>query len=162
MTDASSPAPAASPAPTSSPSSGEPGIAFWQDPLANEHAVIWAYGMVGATGDLADAAEAELRRHRARRATCIDAVTALGGQPVASAPAYDVKNPPSEAAARQLAVALEAQSTAVYAALAGSTDRQTRLRAAGWLRESAIAQTRWGDEIPALPGFETSPVSPAG
>jgi hypothetical protein len=115
--------------------------------------------MVGAAGDLAAAAETELQTHRARRSACIDAVTALGGQPVASAPAYDVKNPSNESAARRLAVDLEAESTAVYAALAGSTDRHTRLRAAGWLRESTVAQTLWGDQIPALPGFENDPMT---
>ena len=153
----------ASPSATPSTSPGSTlDVDLWQNTLATEHAVIWAYGMVGAAGDLAAAAEAELRTHRSRRATCIDAISSLGGHPVASAPAYDVKNPPSESAARRLAVELEAESTTVYAALAGSTDRRTRLRAAGWLRESAVAQTRWGDQIPALPGFENDPMTTAG
>jgi hypothetical protein len=137
-------------------------ITLWQNTLATEHAVIWTYGLVGATGDLADAAEAELQTHRARRASCIDAVTALGGEPVASAPAYDVSMPQTESAARRLAVTLEVSATADYVALASSAEVGTRLQAASWLRESAVAQTRWGGAIPTLPGFGDEPTATGG
>jgi hypothetical protein len=142
--------------PTSSPSATQklPDVDLWQRSLATEHAVIWSYGLIGATGDLADAAESELAVHRTRRAACIEAVVAIGAEPVASAPAYDVKKPANDEAARRLAVTLEEGATAAYAALAGASDRLTRLRAASWLRESAIAQTRWDGHIPALPGFD--------
>jgi hypothetical protein len=119
--------------------------------------VIWSYGLVGATDGLADAAEAELVVHRARRATCIDAIVADGARPVASAPAYNVKKPATESAARRLAADLEAGAATAYVSLAGAADRRTRLLAAAWLRQSSIAQTRWDGTIPALPGFDEIP-----
>jgi hypothetical protein len=153
VTTPSNPTPSASPASTGA-------VDLWQNTLATEHAVIWSYGLIGATDDLAAAADAELQIHRARRNDCIAAVADLGADPVASAAAYDVKKPASEPAARRLAASLEADATAMYAALAGSTDRRARLVAAQWLRGSAIAQTRWNDTVPALPGFEGSQTPP--
>jgi hypothetical protein len=149
VTDSSSPTPSARPGSTDQ-------VNLWQNTLATEHAVIWSYGLIGATDNLADAADAELQVHRARRNDCIAAVADLGADPVASAAAYDVKKPSGEPAARRLAANLESDATAVYAALAGSSDRRARLVAAQWLRGSAIAQTRWNDAVPALPGFEDS------
>ncbi len=129
-------------------------LALWQQTLATEHATIWAYGLVGATPSLAVPADAALRVHRDRRARCVDQVVALGGEPVASAPAYDVVAPPSSAAARKLAASLEDSCTVAYAALTGANDRAARLLAAQWLRESAIALWGWDGELPALPGLE--------
>ncbi len=129
-------------------------LALWQQTLATEHSSIWAYGLVGATPPLAVPADAALRVHRDRRARCVDEVVALGGEPVASAPAYDVVSPPTAAAARRLAAGLEQGSSVAYAALAGAGDRAARLLAAQWLRESAIAIWGWDGEPPVLPGLE--------
>ena len=153
MTDSSSPTPRASPGSTDD-------VVLWPNTLATEHAVIWSYGLIGATDNLSDAAAAALQIHRARRNDCIAAVADLGADPVASAAAYDVKKPASEPAARRLAASLEADATAVYAALAGSNDRHARQVAAQWLRGSAIAQTRWNDTVPPLPGFEGGQTAP--
>lgn len=128
-------------------------VEVWQGALATEHAVIWAYGLVGATDDLAGTAEAALTVHRAHRATCIDVLTGLGADPVPSAPAYDVGMPTGPAAGRDLAATLEQSASVAYASLAGSDDRDTRLLAARWLRESAIMQIRWDGQIPPLPGL---------
>ena len=127
---------------------------LWQDTLATEHAVIWAFGVVGSVSGLDSAAEASLRVHRDRRATCIDAIVEMGGDPAASAPAYDVPRPVNEEAARRLAADLEASTSIGYAGLAGAQEPGTRLLAARWLRESAIAQTAWNRMVPALPGLQ--------
>ena len=134
-------------------------VELWQRTLAVEHAVIWSYGLVGATPGLAEPTEAALGAHRSRRTDCVEAIVDLGDEPVASAPSYDVDKPPSTSAARQLATDLELSASAAYASLAGAADRRSRLRAAQWLRESAIMQTKWSGAVPALPGLETDPAS---
>ena len=126
----------------------------WQGALAAEHSTIWTYGLVGATPPLAAPAGAAIAVHRDRRTRCADAVAALGGDPVASAPAYAVVAPPNEAAARKLAADLEMSCTLAYAALAAAGDRSARLLAAQWLRESAIAIWGWDGGLPPLPGLE--------
>jgi hypothetical protein len=129
-------------------------LALWQQTLAAEHSTIWAYGLVGATQPLAVPADAALRVHRDRRTRCVDEVVALGGEPQASAPAYDVMAPSDTAVARQLAANLEQSCTVAYVALAGADARSARLLASQWLRESAIAIWGWAGELPALPGLE--------
>ena len=117
--------------------------------------MIWGFGVVGSVPGLDSAAEASLRVHRDRRATCIDVIVELGGDPVASAPAYDVPRPANEDATRHLAADLEASASIGYAGLAGAAQRGTRLLAARWLRESAIAHTAWNRVLPALPGLQS-------
>ena len=135
-------------------STGVPGdLELWQTTLAAEHAVIWGYGLVGSTPGLATQAQLSLRQHRDRRTVCVEAVTAIGADPVASEPAYELARPSNDTEARRQAAELEARTNAAYAALAGADAGATRLLAAQWLREGAIAQTRWSGEIPPLPGF---------
>ncbi|MCZ3390198.1 MAG: ferritin-like domain-containing protein [Actinomycetia bacterium] len=129
-------------------------LALWQRTLAAEHSTIWAYGLVGATPPLAAPADAAIGEHRDRRSRCSDEVVALGGDPVASAPAYDVTAPPNEAGARRLAARLEESCTLAYVALAAANDRSTRLLAAQWLRGSSISIWGWDGELPTLPGLE--------
>jgi hypothetical protein len=144
------------PSPSTSVGGGDAEAELWQHTLATEHAVIWGFGVLGAVPGFADAAEAELRVHRERRITCVDAIVELDRDPVPSAPAYDVPRPSDVAAARRLGADLDAAASAAYAGLAGATARSTRLLAARWLRESAIAQTAWDGVIPGLPGLEQS------
>ncbi|MCZ3386303.1 MAG: ferritin-like domain-containing protein [Actinomycetia bacterium] len=127
---------------------------LWQQTLAAEHAAIWVYGLVGATTSMALPAEAALRVHRERRTRCVDEVVALGGQPNTSAPAYDVAAPTNPTEASDLAATVEQSCTVVYAALAGAAGKGSRLLAAQWLRESAIAMWGWDGELPVLPGLE--------
>lgn len=130
---------------------------LWQQTLATEHTAIWGYGLVGATPPLATPASATLDAHRARRGTCVDAVVALGGDPVTSAVAYELERPQDAAAARRLAADLEQSCAVAYAALSGADVRRTRLQAAQWLRESAVAVWAWDGEVPVLPGLEPPP-----
>ena len=129
-------------------------LALWQQALAAEHSAIWTYGLVGATPPLAVPAGAAIAVHRDRRTRCADEVVALGGDPVASAPSYDVVAPSNEAAARRLAADLEESCTLAYAALAAAGDRSARLLSAQWLRESAIAIWSWDGGLPPLPGLD--------
>ncbi len=131
-------------------------LALWQQTLAAEHAAIWGFGLVGATPPLAAPAAAALDVHRTRRTRCSDAVVALGGTPVPSAPAYDIDKPESPRRGRELATDLEEACSVAYAALAGASQRATRLQGAGWLRESSIAIWGWSDTVPALPGLDDS------
>jgi len=136
-------------------SSDDAPVERWQHTLATEHAVIWGFGVLGAVPGFDDAAEAALRVHRDRRTTCVQVIVDMGGDPVASAPAYDVPRPAGEAGARALGADLDAAASATYASLAGAALASTRLLAARWLRESAIAQTAWDGVVPALPGLES-------
>jgi hypothetical protein len=127
---------------------------LWQDTLAAEHAVIWSYGLVGATGDLAAPADVAVTSHRQRRSICLDVITGRDAEPVASAAGYDVAKPSGSSAARRLAGDLEGAASASYLGLTSSADRATRLLGARWLRESAVAQQRWTGSIAALPGYD--------
>ena len=129
-------------------------LELWQQTLATEHAAIWGYGLVGATTPLATPASAAADTHRSRRARCVDAVVALGGDPVTSPVAYELERPPNAAAARRLAADLEQSCSVAYAALSGAEKRRTRLLASQWLRESAVALWAWDGEVPVLPGLE--------
>ncbi|HEX5017752.1 MAG TPA: ferritin-like domain-containing protein [Actinomycetes bacterium] len=148
MTESPSPARSDSSSPAS-----DGDAALWQEVLATEHAVIWCYGLVGSVSDLADEAERALSAHRARRSACIAVLVELGEEPVASAAAYDVNRPANPDAARRLAAALESDATTAYVGLAAAAERRSRLLAAQWLTESAVAQTQWDGQVPALPGF---------
>jgi hypothetical protein len=134
----------------------------WQQTLAAEHATIWGYGLVGSTPLLAAPAEVALGAHRARRTRCADAVVALGGEPVTSASAYDLAAPVDAADARRLASDLEHTCSAAYVVLAGAQQRPTRLQAAQWLRESAIAMWNWSGQVDELPGLESAGLESEG
>lgn len=129
-------------------------LTLWQQTLAAEHAAIWGFGLVGATAPLAVPASAALDLHRGRRTRCADMVVALGGEPVASAPAYDIARPSTPRAARELAADLEEGCSVAYAALTGAGQRRSRLQGAAWLRQTTVAIWRWSGDVPALPGLE--------
>ena len=134
-------------------------LALWQQVLAAEHAAIWGLGLVGATPPLAGPASAALDVHRARRTRCADAIVTMGGEPVSSAPAYDLTNPSTPRAARELAADLEETCAVAYAALAGAGRRGARLQAAAWLRETTVAIWAWNDSVLALPGLGPASVT---
>ncbi len=126
---------------------------LWQQTLVAEHAAIWGFGLVGAATPTDLPAQAALDAHRRRRTRCSDEIVDLGGDPVASAPSYDVAAPPNVRAARRLAADLENACSVTYAALAGADDRGSRLQGAQWLRESAVAIWAWSGVVPDLPGI---------
>lgn len=150
----------ASPSSTPTELTSEGDTALWQDTLATEHAVIWSYGLVGATGDLADPASRALAAHRERRATCLEVIADLGVDPVTAAPAYEVPKPTTTGAGRQLGAQVESTAAPSYLALSASADRWTRLLASRWLRESAVTSALWTGVVPAMPGFDTEVPGP--
>jgi hypothetical protein len=131
------------------------GVDAWQATLEQEHAAVYAYGLVGAKlGPESAAARSGLELHRARRDRCVQELIALSQTPVASEPAYLPATPiTSEDAAKALAVSIEQSCSVQYVELAAQLDPEAREFGAQWLRISAVQQTQWSNIIPALPGL---------
>lgn len=113
-----------------------------QATLADEHAVLYTYGVLGArtsqsaTPALYDALTLAYRRHRSRRDQLRPLVEEAGGVPVAAAAAYELdgrllRSPQIEAAA----VALEAGSVETLLALVAQSS--------GPVREWAVGEATW-------------------
>ncbi|MBC2933406.1 ferritin-like domain-containing protein [Nocardioides sp. zg-1228] len=130
-----------------------------QTTLADEHAALYAYGVLGArtsqaaSPELFDTLTSGYRRHRARRDQLRLMVGDAGGEPVAAAPAYDVANalrrPQQVARAAQL---LEATSVEVLLALVAQSSgavREWALTEATW---SATWEVRLGASATTWPG----------
>ena len=125
--------------------------------LAGEHAVVYAYGVVGARLE-GTAYEPAARRgydaHRARRSTLTALVQAAGATPALAAAAYDLGGPVATAvAARALAATVETRAAAAYADVVGATDGSTRGSAATWLADAAVRATGWSGRPPDFPGL---------
>jgi hypothetical protein len=130
-----------------------------QATLADEHAAVYTYGVLGArtsqsaTPALYDALTSGYRRHRARRDQLQVLVEEAGGEPVAAAAAYELdgrllRAPQVEAAARELEVASVEMLTALVAQSSG-TVREWALTEAIW---SAAWQLELGGEPQTWPG----------
>jgi len=130
-----------------------------QATLADEHAAVYTYGVLGArtsqsaTPTLYDALTSGYRRHRARRDQLQVLVDEAGGEPVAAAAAYELdgrllRAPQVEAAARELEVASVERLTALVAQSSG-TVREWALTEATW---SAAWQLELGGEPQTWPG----------
>ncbi len=118
-----------------------------QDVLANEHAAVYLYGVLGArtsesaTPDLYLAMRAAYDAHRARRDELTGRIAADGATPVAAATAYEV---PAglETADGVTAVALELERAcaAAYAAAVASTTAERRAWAVTALNDAAVRE----------------------
>lgn len=128
-----------------------------QRALASEHVAVYGYGVLGPrlAAPLQPAAQQQDDAHRQLRDRLRDQIRARGATPVASASAYqlpvEVTDP---ASALRLAVTLEADCAARYAALVGAAGSAgLRRLAVGWLAEVAVAADRWRRaETPPAPG----------
>jgi hypothetical protein len=130
-----------------------------QTTLADEHAALYTYGVLGArtsqsaTPLLYDALTAGYRRHRARRDQLRTMVEAAGGEPVPAAAAYELDGRLVESRQVQAAALdLEVTSVATLLALvAQSTDdvREWALTEATW---SASWQLELGGTAQTWPG----------
>jgi len=113
-----------------------------QATLAEEHATLWSYGVLGARTSqsaspaLYDAVTAAYRRHRSRRDQLRLMVRDAGGEPVAAAVAYEVDGalvrPPQ---VQRAAVALEEAGVETLLALVA--------RSSGDVREWALTEATW-------------------
>jgi len=130
-----------------------------QATLADEHAALYTYGVLGArtsqatSPELFDSLTAGYRRHRARRDQLRLMVGDAGGEPVAAAPAYDVagalRRPEQvERAARRLEAASVEVLLALVAQASGAV-REWALTEATW---SAVWQVELGGSAATWPG----------
>ena len=130
-----------------------------QTTLADEHAALYTYGVIGARTSqsaapaLFDALNAGYRRHRARRDQLRLLVEDAGGEPVAAAPAYDLdgtllRAPQVQAAALDLEVA-SAETLLALVAQSSGTVREWALTEATW---SASWQLELGGGAQVWPG----------
>ena len=137
----SSPAPSAS----AGADAGAAVIAALQLVLQAENAAIWAYALVGtADADNTDTVEDMRAAHLVLRDAAAEQITRLGGQPNPPAAAYAVDAPADAAAARTLAIALEADCAETWRAVVGNADvAALRTFASGGLSGSAVRIVRW-------------------
>lgn len=127
--------------------------------LADEHAALFIYGVLGArtsqsaTPALHDALTEAYRRHRSRRDQLRSLVTEAGGQPVAAAATYEldgrlVRSTQVQAAALALEVGGVERLTALVAQSSGAV-RAWALTEATW---SATWQLELGGAPQTWPG----------
>lgn len=130
-----------------------------QAALAEEHATLWTYGVLGARTPQAaspvmyDAVTAAYRRHRSRRDQLRLMVRDAGGEPVAAAVAYELDGalvrPPQ---VQRAAVGLEAAGVETLLALVAQSSGDVRdwaLTEATW---SAVWQLELGGTAQTWPG----------
>ncbi|GAA5128774.1 hypothetical protein GCM10023339_57090 [Alloalcanivorax gelatiniphagus] len=130
-----------------------------QATLADEHAALYTYGVLGArtsqaaTPGLYEALSAGYRRHRSRRDQLRTMVAGLGAEPVAAAAAYELdgallRAPQLERAALEVEVASVEVLTALVARSSGDV-RSWALTEATW---SAAWQLELGGTALTWPG----------
>lgn len=130
-----------------------------QATLADEHAALYTYGVLGArtsqaaTPGLYDALAAGYRRHRSRRDQLRLLVRKAGGEPVPAAAAYALDGPLLRAPQlERAALALETSSVETLTALVAQSTgdvREWALTEATW---SAVWQLQLGGEAQVWPG----------
>lgn len=124
------------------------------DALRAEHAAVFGYGAVGArlSGGTAKAAARAEAAHRKRRDVLLERLSAAGGTPPASEPAYPLPFPVSNAAgAVKLAIHLEERTAAVWRAAISATKGADRQLGVDALIDCAIRAARWRAAAKAVP-----------
>lgn len=121
-----------------------------QDVLADEHAALYAYGVLGArtsqsaTPVLYDVLTVAYRRHRARRDRLRLLVADQGGEPVVADPAYVVPGPAQGVEQVQVvAREVESRSTEALAALVARSTGAVR----SWALDEAVWSATWQVEL---------------
>jgi hypothetical protein len=149
----------------SASSSESPLVRALQSALDAEHAAVYGYGVVGAksTGAQQTSARTGYDAHRARRDALAQQVEKQGAVPHAAAAAYALPFPVNTPAdAGRLAVYLEEGVAAHLVDLVGAASSDTRVTAAKWLQDAAVAGAAWrGSSVP-FPGLPDTPASPSG
>jgi uncharacterized protein YdbL (DUF1318 family) len=125
--------------------------------LAAEHAVLFAYGLLGArtSGSLRERMSAAFDAHRASRDQLRGFITARGGRPAEPDASYALPFFPSNATlAAKLAVHLETGVTAAYLELAAAEDVSLRRYAALAMQEAVTRAYFFRPaQPPAFPGM---------
>ncbi|WP_435771965.1 DUF4439 domain-containing protein [Nocardioides sp. SYSU DS0651] len=138
----------------------EPGAPALQAALAAEHAAVFVYGALGAQASQSatPALHAALTEayvvHRDRRDELDAMVAAVGAEPVAAEPGYDLPaDLRSPAAVTARALRLERAAATTYAHLVASTSGDARAWAVDALRDAAVRALRFGGGPEQLPGL---------
>jgi hypothetical protein len=132
-----------------------------QEVLANEHAALYVFGVLGARTSESAAPELHLAlraaydAHRSRRDEVTGRLAADGASPVAAATAYEVppglETPDGVAAA---ALDLERACAAVYAAAVAGTTAERRAWAIGALNDAAVRELGFRGTPEMFPGAD--------
>ncbi|WP_433439505.1 ferritin-like domain-containing protein [Nonomuraea sp. CA-141351] len=132
--------------------------------LAAEHAVLFAYGLLGArtSGSLRARISAAFDAHRARRDQLRTFITARGGRPAEPDASYALPFfPADQALAVKLAVHLENGVTAAYLELAAAQDITLRRYAALAMQEAVTRSYAFRPaQPPAFPGMPVAAAAP--
>ncbi|MET7334073.1 ferritin-like domain-containing protein [Nonomuraea sp. NPDC005650] len=133
--------------------------------LAAEHAVLFAYGLLGArtSGSLRARMSAAFDAHRARRDQLRTFITARGGRPAEPDASYALPFFPSgPVLAAKLAVHLETGVTAAYLELAAAQDVSLRRYAALAMQEATTRSYAFRPaQPPAFPGMPVAAPPPS-
>lgn len=134
-----------------------------QEALESEHAIIWAYGVIGAvvSDPQIPAVTAADTRHRTRRGELEAIIRGLGQEPAPSQPAYTLPSPVTdEASALSAAAHLEEAAAKQWRYCTGRVSTEgTRAFCVDALIESTGAMLSWraaageGVSVPAFPGL---------
>jgi uncharacterized protein DUF4439 len=132
-----------------------------QRSLEAEHAAVYVYGALGAQTSrtaepaLSDALLAAYTEHRARRDQLTRAVSDLGAQPAAAAPAYALPGGLVRVeAVRRAALELERGCAATYAWLVASSAGTRRRWAVSALTDAAVRELVFRGTPEMLPGAD--------
>lgn len=135
-------------------------ISTLQSALAAEHAAVYLYGVIG--GLVSDQHQAALAKqvddsytaHVNRRDRLSEMIQGLGGDPVASAPAYRMpNNGTSMTALRTLARGIETKLLDTYGEVIANTTGSARTWAIGVLEQTARHEVEYGGRPTDFPGF---------
>jgi len=156
------PAPTPTPSPSPTPTPAATGqVEALQAALAAEHAVVWGYGVVGGRVEVAllPAVQDCDRAHRTRRDAVDGLIRRYGGEPVPTAPAYELPFAvPDRRSAVRLAVHLEEGAAAAWRyAVAATDDRSVRRTALAALTDAALRATGWRLRLPPTRPTEAFP-----
>ena len=136
-----------------------------QAALAAENSAVYGYGVAGAhlTGARRATAVRYWVAHENARDTLTSMLTAMGGQPVATAAAYQLPFPIHSAlAAVSLAALLEDRVTAVYLGLVALDDPALRAFGAAAARTAALRAAMWRGSTLAFPGLDAATAQEPG
>ena len=135
-------------------------VAALQDVLAGEHAAVYVYSVLGAQtsesaqASLFDRLSSAFVVHRQRRDALIDTIAALGSEPVAADPAYQVPaDLGSPAKVARVALGIERGCAATYAYGVANTTGANRSWCTAALLDAATREIGFGGSPQTLPGL---------
>src|SRR5579875_3773020 len=135
---------------------GSPLIAALQQVLADEHAAVYAYGVIGAhlTGTARARATGDWIAHQRARDSLEATLLRLGSRPAAAAVAYEMPGPVrTRREATAAALVIEDRIAAAYLGLVAAATAAIREQAALQVRAAALRAAAWRGSTVAFPGL---------